>query len=86
MNKYLITYDLCTPGKDYSSLIDAIKEYGFWAKICESSWAIKADSSCTSIRDNLKRFIDSNDRIFVCSITSWASFGLPKEVTDWLNN
>lgn len=86
MTKYLITYDLYAPGKDYDQLIEAIKAYGNWAKICKSCWAIKADSSSAAIRDNLKQYIDANDRLFVCPFSDWASYNLPKEVVDWLNS
>lgn len=83
MKEHLINYDLCTPGKDYEDLITAIKTYG-WAKICKSCWAIKSDDSDVQIRDNLKQYIDSNDKLFVCAIDSWASWGLSQEVVDWL--
>lgn len=85
MNLYLINYDLHTPGKDYSALIDAIKSYGSWAKICESCWAIKANSICADIRSYLKKYIDTNDRLFVCAFSNWASYNLPQDVVDWLN-
>ena len=84
MQKHLINYDLFTPGKNYDDLIDAIKAYGYWAKICKSCWAIKSDDSDAQIRTNLKQYIDSNDRLFVCAFDGWASYGLPDEVATWL--
>lgn len=85
MSQYLINYDLMNPGRDYSSLIATIKGYGSWAKICDSCWAISTNSTCVDIRDHLKKYIDPNDRLFVCAFGNWASYNLPKDVADWLN-
>lgn len=66
MNKPLIiTYDLCGEGKDYDSLIDAIKNYPLWFRITESFWLIFTSDSCISVRDNLASYMDSDDRLFV---------------------
>ena len=65
MTCYLISYDLIGPNRDYDGLIEAIKEYGTWAHITESFWAIVTESKAKDVRANLKRYLDSNDRIFV---------------------
>ncbi len=85
MAKYLISYDLNSPGKNYNDLITRIKSYS-WAKICKSAWAISSTSSAAQIRDDLINYIDTNDILFVCPCDGWASYGLPKEVVEWLNN
>lgn len=86
MDLHLINYDLTNPGQNYNKLIEAIKSYDYWAKICESCWAVKTNQSDAQIRDYLKQFLDSNDRLFVCTFSWWASWNLPKEVTDWLKS
>jgi len=58
-------YDLRESGRNYTKLHEAIKAYGIWAKITESTWGIVTDSTATKIRDNLSSFMDSNDRLFV---------------------
>lgn len=84
MALYLIDYDLSNPGQNYDDLIAAIKNYS-WAKICKSSWAVSSSDSASTIRDNLKSYLDTNDRLFVGELSgTWASQGLPKEVTEWL--
>lgn len=65
MKCYIIMYDLRAPGRNYTALYAALKSYGTWAKITESSWAIVTESSATNIRDHLIQLIDSNDRLFV---------------------
>lgn len=84
--KHLINYDLCSPGKDYSELITAIKSYGYWAKICESCWAVKTSATDAQIRDHLKNYIDTNDKLFVCAFDGWAGFNLNQDVVDWLKS
>ena len=69
----LITYDLCTPGKDYPNLIAAIKKYPNVYKVTESCWLTSSGDSCTIIRNNLWQFMDSNDKIFVATLTGETS-------------
>jgi hypothetical protein len=71
---YIITYDLLTPGQDYSKLISAIKSYSDYAKISESCWIISTTKSSVQIRDHLTQFIDKNDRIFVAKLTGEAAW------------
>lgn len=83
---YLINYDLKDPGQRYLDLTAAIKSYGVWAKISYSCWAVRTELTAEEIRDDLIQYIDSNDVLFVCQFDGWASFGLSREVVDWLNN
>lgn len=62
---FIISYDLCQPNRDYSSLYNAIKAFGTWGRLTESTWAIVSSRTCSEIRDYLMRFIDNNDRLIV---------------------
>jgi hypothetical protein len=63
---YLITYDVRRGDRsDYEDLYQAIKQYGIWARITESSWAIVTDQSAKEIRDALLQFMHDKDRLFV---------------------
>ena len=73
-NSKIITYDLCTPGKNYDKLYEKIKSYKAWAHICESVWFISSEDSCVTIRDNLKIVIDKNDRLFVAELSGNAAW------------
>lgn len=89
MKTFLISYDLKNgnPSSDYSELIDAIQNYGDgWAKPLESVWLINSNDYPSDIRNYLKRYIDSNDRLLVMDVTndSWAARGLPSKVVDWM--
>lgn len=65
MKCYLIIYDLKQPGMDYKSLYQAIKSFGTWGKITESTWAIVTNLSPNQIYDFLVKHIDRNDRLFI---------------------
>jgi hypothetical protein len=83
--KYLITYDLNSPGQNYEALYEAIKRQGEWNHALQNTWFVKSQHSASQIRTNLKSALDSGDKLFVCVIGEWASTGMPDEA-DWLNN
>lgn len=73
MYSYVVTYDLRTPGKDYSSLISKIKTYSY-SKLCESVWIVESNHSSSQIRDSLLNEMDYNDRLFVAKLTGEAAW------------
>jgi CRISPR/Cas system-associated endoribonuclease Cas2 len=73
MKAYLISYDLDKPGQDYSNLIAKIEGLG-GVKILYSEWVLKSESSAKDLRDYLKRFIDSNDKLLVVALTGEAAW------------
>lgn len=86
MSSFIISYDLIAD-KDYSKLYEAIENYGSFAHILESVWIVKSSSSSSEIRDNLKHYIDSDDKLFVAKLTSEAAWrNLSKEDSDWIKS
>jgi len=65
MKAYIVSYDLRSPGRNYNPLYEAIKLFPQWGKVTESLWVVVANDDAASIRDRLRRLVDSNDRIFV---------------------
>lgn len=86
----MISYDLHRPGQNYDNLIEAIRSYKAYCKINESDWLISTSDSCSNIRDFLKKFIDSNDTLFVAELSNapgwWASYNLRESAVQWLNS
>ena len=64
MKCYIISYDLRNR-RNYDSLYEAIRSYGTWAKITESTWAIVTAQSAVQIRTFLLGHMDGDDRLFV---------------------
>lgn len=62
---YIISYDLCTPDRNYDELYKAIKSYTYWGRLTESTWAIVTSQSHIQVRDFLKSHIDPNDYLIV---------------------
>lgn len=82
---YFISYDLNNPGQNYDDLIDAIKKYGTYCKINKSDWIICTNDKAKIIRDNLKKYLDSNDRLFVGGLSGEGAWsGYASSTTDWL--
>lgn len=86
MARYIITYDLRKPGRNYDELYKRIKSYRAWAHITESSWAVATTQTSEQIRDHLRGVMDSNDKLLVGILGTSAWSGLPKEITEWLKN
>lgn len=86
MSSFLISYDLISD-KDYSKLYEAIRNYGSFAHVLESVWIIKSSASSSEIRDNLKSYLDSDDKLFVARLTGESAWkNLSKEVSDWIKD
>jgi len=88
MKTLLISYDLRVPetSEDYKKLIKYIKSFGTWAKPLYSVWLVKTDKTCATVRDEIEKETDSNDRTLVIEVTGadWATTNVDKEVTDWM--
>lgn len=63
-NCYIVSYDLASGG-DYERLYNAIKEYGIWAHITESTWAVVTEYSAVQVRDDIEQHLSEGSRIFV---------------------
>jgi hypothetical protein len=74
MTSKIIEYDLKSPSRNYDSVYEVIKSYPVWAHITKSTWFVKTDESCVQIRDKIKKEIDSNDTLFVATLTGEAAW------------
>ena len=62
---YLVSYDLCQPGRDYNELYNVLKGYEHWGQLTESFWAIISTKNEVEIRNELMKYIDRSDRLIV---------------------
>jgi hypothetical protein len=63
--RYLISYDLLKPGKDYQKLWDALRAVGA-VRVLESEWvANHGNSSPLNMANYLWQHMDANDRLLV---------------------
>jgi hypothetical protein len=78
LSTLLVGYDLNSPGKDYTDLIDKIKTYGAWWHHLDSTWLIKTAKTPTEVRDDLRALQDANDELLVIDVSgdgrAWTGF------------
>ena len=86
MTCYIITYDLVNDDSDYDILIKEIKTYSKWAHINKSTWSIITEDSAKEIRDNLKKKVNSEDRLFVIKSGVEAAWSNAMCKTQWLKD
>ncbi len=85
MGVYMVSYDLNSPGQDYSDLIKEIEKYKH-CKCVKSGYFIDTSESASEIRNKLKKHIDGNDTLYVNDLRKhWAANRVTK-CTDWLKN
>ena len=70
---FYISYDLDKPGQNYQPLLNRLRELGA-INILLSDWQLKHTASAVDIRNDLQRFMDGNDRIFVAVLTGEAAW------------
>lgn len=84
MAVYIVTYDLNNE-VHRPKIVDAIKEYRYWAMLSESSYAVSADSSSAEIFNHLRSMIDADDTLYVIALhLPYTGYGFTV-VNDWLN-
>ena len=79
----LITYDLKRPGQAYDSMMAYIKQHP-WARLSESSYAIETSASPESVTNRIRQITDSNDNIYVITLTRPYNGWGPQDVNEWL--
>lgn len=86
MAVYLVTYDL-NKETTRPNIVKHIKDgYSAWAKLSESSYAIKTSNTPSEVFNYLKPMIDDNDNLYVVTLKKPYSGRGPKDVNDWLEN
>lgn len=86
MATLLITYDLNKETKR-PPIVRAVKKVSkTWARLSESSYAVRTNKSPYTVFDELKKHIDNNDQLYIINLAKpYAGFGSTK-VNDWLDS
>jgi hypothetical protein len=85
MRTIQINYDLRLPGRDYERLYDYIKSLDGWCHLLESCWLVRTWKTAGDVRDELRRFVDANDKVATFDVTgvSWAT-NFSADTTAWM--
>lgn len=82
---FQIDYDLRAPGRDYESLIEALRKFNRWCHPLKSTWVISTSLSAVQIRNHLLQYMDANDGLLVTRLQGEAAWnGLDNTVSTWL--
>jgi hypothetical protein len=75
VNIIQINYDLVAPGRNYQPVYDYIKATHFYARPLESMWLMGTNKSAATVRDELKKLVDANDKVLTIDVTgdAWAT-------------
>lgn len=66
--RYLISYDLMAPGKDYQNLWNALRAINA-VRILESEWLVRrVNTTPVALANYCLQHMDANDRIFVTEV------------------
>lgn len=66
--RYLISYDLMAPGKDYETLWTALRQINA-VRILESEWLVsRVNATPLGIANYCLQYMDANDKIFVTEV------------------
>lgn len=86
MAVFMVSYDLKTPGKDYTDLHDALKSCGAWRQYLDSTLLLSTPyKNAKDIFDIIEPHMDINDRVLIVRIAAEASGSLPREAWEWIN-
>jgi len=81
---YLVTYNLKSPGKDYSAFFRELKVTGTWCHYIDSTWLIVSTEKPSEAYDRVARHLVKGDRILIIEVTSNYWGFLPKKAWDWV--
>ena len=82
--RYVISYDLRKPDRDYQSLYEALESIGA-ERVLQSQWGVRRNNTkAAKLRDHFWQFMDRNDGILVTAIDGkdWGARGLIKKISD----
>lgn len=81
--RYLISYDLRAPNRDYAGLYSALESIGA-KRVLESAWTVRVTNmGATGIRDWVRQYTDDDDRVLVSPLqTDWAAWKALVNIND----
>ncbi|MEX1199689.1 MAG: hypothetical protein WEB02_02765 [Methylophaga sp.] len=70
VNNLFVSYDLNSPGQDYSKVFEAIKSLGYWAKVHKSFWYVNSTLNAEQAAKKVWASMDSNDSLIIVDSTN----------------
>jgi hypothetical protein len=80
----LVTYDLKTPGRNYTPFYEALKQQGAWWHYIASTWLVVTSKTPEEAYQALGPHLSIQDSILIVPITRPYWGFLPQAAWDWL--
>jgi|HubBroStandDraft_3_1064219.scaffolds.fasta_scaffold224972_2 hypothetical protein len=84
MANYIVIYEGQAGSDKRAALREAVKRYAGWGILTSNSWVVVAEHTAASLRDELRRLIGPNDRLFVVRSGVEAAWINVAANSDWL--
>lgn len=85
MVNYVVAYDLRRPGQNYPELIAYLETFPMHWHFQQSGWIVGPASSAYDLADDIKRFLDDRDLLFVQRLTEDSAWwGYDQAGSDWI--
>jgi hypothetical protein len=81
VSTYMIVYDLENRTESYEPLLNALRKLGA-LHVLYSKWVLKTNYSAVQLRDHLRQFVESGDKLLVVGLTgeaAWTSLFVPND-------
>ena len=87
-NNLFISYDLNSPGQDYTNAIKEIQTLGKWAAVQKSLWYVISTLTAQQAAERVWAKMDSNDSLIVIDTTNndAYSFNVEQKVVEHIRN
>lgn len=84
MAVFIVSYDLLSPGQNYTALVNTLSRYDSF-RAQQSTWLVNASTTSYGLRQTLGRLMDRNDKLIVSRMFTkqWATGNMP-EAERWL--
>ena len=82
--RYVLSYDLISPGQNYQRLWDELASFGA-KRVLQSQWVFsRVHTTAAGLRDPFRQFVDSNNRLLVTCLDSsdWAGWNLLTRINE----
>lgn len=86
MALYMVSYDLRQPGRNYGPVYKLLALWGA-SRLLESLWLVASALPVTTLRDQLRQYVDANDGVAVIELSagsSWATSNVQPAGSRWL--
>lgn len=84
--QYLVTYDLKTPGWNYTGFYNALKNIGPWWHYLDSVWIIKTNNTSQQIHSMFAPHLSKQDFILIVEIVPGSRNGwLKQDAWNWID-